>query len=119
MRSAPPRTILRRALGRTAAALLLTLGLLSGGRAHAMSQGCPCDDSYDYYYYYRVYAMSLACPCPSYYNWDPPPVTYDPPPEGVTQFQLQCRRGYWRLRDGSTVSGSACLQPDGTWRGAY
>ncbi len=53
---------------------------------------------------------------PYYY---PPPATYYPPPAGVTQSQSNCQSGQWRQQDGSIVSGTACLQPDGTWKMAY
>ena len=62
-----------------------------------------------YYPYYPYYS-------PYYY---PPPASYYPPPAGVTQSQPNCQSGQWRQEDGSIVSGTACLQPDGTWKMAY
>lgn len=57
---------------------------------------------------------------PYYYPYSyPPPASYYPPPAGVTQAQPNCQSGQWRQQDGSIVSGTACLQPDGTWKLAY
>ena len=62
--------------------------------------------------------------CAGYNPYDPyddyPPATADdPPPAGVPQSQTNCQSGQWREQDGSIVSGTACLQPDGSWRLAY
>ena len=53
------------------------------------------------------------------YSYYPPPAGYDPPPAGGSQYQPNCHGGQWRQQDGSIVSGTACQQPDGTWRMAY
>jgi hypothetical protein len=69
-----------------------------------------------YYPYYPYYYPSYYYP--SYYYY-PPPASYYPPPAGVTQSQPNCQSGQWRQEDGSIISGTACLQPDGTWKMAY
>ena len=63
----------------------------------------------DYYPYYPSY--------PYYYY--PLPAFYYPPPAGESGYQPNCQSGPWRRQDGSIISGTACLQPDGTWRMAY
>jgi hypothetical protein len=55
-------------------------------------------------------------PAPAYYYPAPPPVVVQPAPVIVQQYQPACQNGDWRQDDGSIVSGTACLQPDGTWR---
>jgi len=73
-------------------------------------------------YYYPppvVYApppVVYAPPPPAVYA-PPPPRAYQQPPSGASvQAQPSCSSGQWRQGDGSVVNGTACQQPDGTWR---
>jgi len=137
------------ALGRLAAALVLAVGLLSAaGAAQAMNGGFHGGGSqgggfhggvphggfhgefhdghfHHHHFHNRFFFGGFGGCCGDpfwggyypYYPYNYP--YYDPPPAGVTQDQPNCQSGQWRLQDGSVVSGTACLQPDGTWRMAY
>jgi hypothetical protein len=66
-----------------------------------------------YYPYYDPYSD------PDYSDYYTPPPTYAAPPPAAAPAQTQssgCQAGNWRQSNGSVVSGTACLQTDGTWR---
>ncbi|HYB09180.1 MAG TPA: hypothetical protein VEJ16_05890 [Alphaproteobacteria bacterium] len=74
-------------------------------------------------YYYPppvVYAPppTVYAPPPAVYAPPPAPpaAVQAPPPGAAVQAQPSCSSGQWRQSDGSIVNGTACLQPDGTWR---
>ena len=56
-----------------------------------------------------------AAPYPYYYPPPSPPVVVVEP-QATAPAQSSCKAGNWRLQDGKTVAGTACLQADGTWR---
>jgi hypothetical protein len=75
--------------------------------------------------YYPPPPPAYYYPPPVVYAPPPPPVVYAPapaapvqalPPAASVQAQPSCSSGQWRQGDGSIVNGTACLQPDGTWR---
>jgi hypothetical protein len=53
---------------------------------------------------------------PNYYGYyTPPPVAAAPPPAANATVS-NCQNGSWRQANGTMVTGTACLQSDGTWR---
>lgn len=62
-------------------------------------------------------------PAPVYYEPSPPRVVYyqpaPPPPPAVSYDSVYCREGTWQGVIGGTyqqIYGTACRQPDGSWR---
>ncbi len=54
---------------------------------------------------------------PDYYGYyTPPPAVVAPAPPPASSTVSNCQNGTWRQANGTTVTGTACLQSDGTWR---
>jgi len=106
----------RRALLAATAAVLVggfAIGLAAPASAHfvvGVGIGLPVYAPGPYYYYGPPVYYAPAAPVVA------GPVVAAPSGPAVVPATPSCNQGQWKQADGSVVTGTACLQPDGTWR---